>query len=125
MIGNVLILMTAVFSVIYLGACAYAHLASDSMIFPVPLASYIDDDEFIKLKSVDGEVISAYFLEADKPGPVILYSHGNGEDIGYIRPLLEEFQKKGVSAFAYDYPGYGTSTGKPSEQGVYAAADAA
>lgn len=125
MIGNVLILLIAVFSVIYVGACAYAQLVSDSIIFPVPPASYSDDDTIIKLETENGDRISAYFLEAANPAPVLLYSYGNAEDIGYIRPLLDEFRERGISSFAYDYPGYGTSSGKPSESSVYAAAAAA
>ena len=55
----------------------------------------------------------------------ILYSHGNAEDLGLIRPILHIVQNAGLSVFAYDYPGYGTSSGKPTEQSVYEAIDAA
>jgi len=125
MVGNILILFMAAFPVIYLGLCLYAYLVSDSMIFPVPGRSYADGPEILKLKTADGESVSAYFLQAPGSKDVLLYSHGNGEDIGYIRPLMNEFRERGVSVFAYDYPGYGTSTGRPSEESVYAAAEAA
>ena len=55
----------------------------------------------------------------------ILYSHGNAEDLGFIRPTLEILQQAGLSVFAYDYPGYGTSEGQPTERSVYQAIDAA
>ncbi|MFO8026250.1 MAG: alpha/beta hydrolase [Opitutales bacterium] len=125
MLVNILILLVAAFSAIYAGICLYAYYVSDSMIFPYPPASYADGPEILKLNASDGQIISATFLEAEGSGEVLLYSHGNGEDIGSIRPLLSEFRKRGVSVFAYDYPGYGTSTGQPSERGVYAAAKAA
>lgn len=125
MIGNLLILFLGVFSVSYLGLCAYAYFTSDSIIFPSPKASYSDGPDILKLKSADGETLSAYFLEAPGSKSVLLYSHGNGEDIGDAKVLLNQFQKRGISVFAYDYPGYGTSTGKATEAGVYAAADAA
>lgn len=51
---------------------------------------------------------------------VLLYSHGNAEDIGLIRPVLERLTETGASVFAYDYQGYGTSEGRPSEKGAYA-----
>jgi hypothetical protein len=38
---------------------------------------------------------------------------------------LEDLRAAGFAVFAYDYRGYGTSTGRPSERGVYADADAA
>lgn len=125
MIANLLILLLATFTVLYAGLCVYAYVISDSMIFPAPMATYEGDETILKLNSSDGETLSAYYLPADQSSKVLLYSHGNGEDLGDIRPLLNEFHKRGVSVFAYDYPGYGTSTGKPSEPGVYAAAEAA
>lgn len=125
MIGNALILLIAALSVGYTGACIYAFVVSDSMVFPVPTASYEDGPDILKLESSDGETLSAYFLEAPESKGVLLYSHGNGEDIGHVRPLLVEFQKRGISVFTYEYPGYGTSTGRPTEDGAYAAADAA
>jgi abhydrolase domain-containing protein 17 len=125
MLGHIFILLMAAFSVIYAGICLYAYCVSDSMIFPVVPPSYQDGPEILKLESSDGELISAYYLAATDSQEVLLYSHGNGEDIGHIRPLLAEFQRRGVSVFAYDYPGYGTSTGQPSESGVFAAAQTA
>lgn len=126
MLGNVLILLLVGFSVIYTGLCLYAYVISDSMIFPeLGAPSYADSPDIIKLETANGESISAYFLEAENSRKVLLYSHGNGEDLGHIRPLLRQFQQRGISVFAYDYPGYGTSTGRPSEAGVYAAAEAA
>ncbi|MEO0510401.1 MAG: alpha/beta hydrolase [Verrucomicrobiota bacterium] len=125
MIANILILLTAALTVIYAGACVYAYLMADSMIFPAPAKNYQDGPEIIKLKSDDGETISAYFLEAPGSEKLLFYSHGNGEDLGDIRPFLEEFQRRGISVLAYDYPGYGTSTGRPSETGVFNAAEAA
>ncbi|HEY4045261.1 MAG TPA: alpha/beta hydrolase [Acidobacteriaceae bacterium] len=50
----------------------------------------------------------------------LLMSHGNAEDIGQNRELYEEYRRRGFAVFAYDYRGYGTSTGTPTEQGIYA-----
>ncbi|HEY8240684.1 MAG TPA: alpha/beta hydrolase, partial [Kiritimatiellia bacterium] len=36
-----------------------------------------------------------------------------------VRPFLDELQWMGFSVFAFDYSGYGTSEGKPTESGVY------
>ena len=49
----------------------------------------------------------------------LLMSHGNAEDIGQNRNLYEEYRRRGFAVFAYDYRGYGTSTGTPTEQGIY------
>src|SRR5439155_21231421 len=76
--------------------------------------------EIVKLISKDGKQISAIFLPNEKAKYTILYSHGNAEDIGDIRPMLDGLKNLGFSVFAYDYQGYGTSQGKPTESNAYA-----
>lgn len=57
---------------------------------------------------------------------VLLYSHGNGEDIALLLRYLEDLAKyTGCDIFAYEYPGYSAAQGSPSEQGCYDAIDAA
>ncbi len=125
MILNVCILLTASLAVIYVAACVFAYFTADTLIFPVQASSYEDDESILKLQAADGELISAIYLPAEAAAPLLLYSHGNGEDLGDIRPHLERYQQAGIAVLSYDYPGYGTSTGRPSESGCYAAADAA
>ena len=125
MILNSIALLCLILAVAYLGGMVFAYVVADKMIFPYVGSTYPDSEELIKLTSSDGERIAAYHLPNDSSPHLLLYSHGNGEDIGDLRSLLETFQSKGVAVFAYDYPGYGQSTGTPSEAGVYAAAEAA
>lgn len=109
----------------YAGLNVYAALQSNALIFLAPPSSYADTASILKLKTSDGEIISAYYLPGLNSQRLLLYSQGNGEDIGMARSFLEVFQKQGISVLAYDYPGYGTSTGKPSERGCYRAIEAA
>jgi len=110
---------------------AYAVLAlfalffANRMIFPAPPASYRDTPDQTKLPSPDGEQITAVFLPNPSARYVLLYSHGNAEDLGTIEDHLRELRDHGWAVLAYDYPGYGTSTGRPSEAGCYAAIAAA
>src|SRR5688500_14887569 len=53
------------------------------------------------------------------------YFHGNAEDLGDLEPFLLALRDRGYAVFAFDYPGYGHSTGKPSEKTLYATARAA
>ena len=110
---------------LYAAFALYAWMFSDDLLFPAPPASYTDTAEIIKLRTADGARISAVYLENPQATHTILYSHGNGEDIGLVRFLLEDYRRFGFAVFAYDYHGYGTSEGKPSEAGVYADIDAA
>jgi abhydrolase domain-containing protein 17 len=125
MIANISILLLFTLGLAYLAGIIYAATFSDEMIFPDMPTTYQDGPNTFKLKADDGEQITATYLEAPGAKHLLLYSHGNREDLGYIRPLLEVFQAQGIAVLAYDYPGYGTSSGKASEAGVYAAVDAA
>ena len=102
-----------------------AFLVADRMIFLPPPATYADDGGVIKLRTADGVTISAVHLPNAAAAHTLLYSHGNAEDLGVLRPLLLRLRDIGFSVFAYDYRGYGTSEGRPSERGVYADIDAA
>ena len=119
-----LIKLLSVLAIVYLALLVFAIFASNSMIFPIPPASYHDEANTLKLKTNTGAQITTVYLEAPDSEQILLYSHGNGEDIGRILDFLKDFQRRGISVLVYDYPGYGTSSQKPSEPGVYAAVEA-
>ncbi|MEM9217557.1 MAG: alpha/beta hydrolase [Cyanobacteria bacterium P01_F01_bin.150] len=122
---------------IYLFFMAYVFVTADRMIFLPPQSSYTDTPEIIKvIEPSSSQAISATYLPAllpstadgdSRPEPLapvpytILYSHGNAEDLGLIRPVLHMLQDAGLSVFAYDYPGYGTSEGTATERSAYRA----
>jgi abhydrolase domain-containing protein 17 len=109
----------------YLALVLVGLFLSDKLIFQPQHSSYRDTREIIKLRTSDGKTISAIYLPNPAAKFTILYSHGNAEDIGDLRPWLEQLQASGFSVFAYDYHGYGTSEGTPSERNVYSDANAA
>jgi len=92
---------------------------TNSIMFPAPQASYKDARGIIKLESEKGVKISAIYLPNKKAKYTVLYSHGNAEDLGHILTYLKQYRQAGYSLFAYDYRGYGTSQGKPSETNTY------
>jgi fermentation-respiration switch protein FrsA (DUF1100 family) len=89
---------------------------SDSMMFQPRPSSYRDGPEILKLPSADGSTISARVLENKDARFTIIFSHGNAEDLGNLSGYLEEFRQHGFAVIAYDYSGYGTSSGKPTER---------
>ncbi|MBE9142490.1 alpha/beta hydrolase [Planktothrix mougeotii] len=111
--------------ILYVAVGAWAYFYSERLIFVPQPSSYVQTPEFLTLKTVKDVKITALSLPNSKAKYTILYSHGNAEDLGNNRFLLERFRQMGFAVFAYDYPGYGTSEGKPSEQGSYQAIDAA
>jgi len=93
---------------------------ADRLIFQPPTATYQDSPEIIKLPTRHQRQISALYLPHPAAYFTILYSHGNGSDLGTVRSNLEKMRSAGFAVFAYDYQGYGTSQGRPSEPNTYA-----
>jgi fermentation-respiration switch protein FrsA (DUF1100 family) len=98
---------------------------TDSIIFQPPSPGYRDDASVLKLTSADGARISAKYFPNANAKFTLLFSHGNAEDMGYDAGFLEDVRAAGFSVFAYDYQGYGTSEGKPSEKHLYEDSEAA
>ncbi len=98
--------------------CCGAFL-SDSMIFQPHPSSYRDGPEILKITTLSGRKISAMYLPNPSARFTLLVSHGNAEDVGDDRYWLEEVHRAGFAIFAYDYAGYGTSEGRPSEKAAY------
>ena len=56
----------------------------------------------------------------------VLFCHGNGGNLSWWGRVIENWHEHRSEAFLiFDYPGYGKSEGRPSEDGCYAAASAA
>lgn len=110
---------------IYLALFIFALFFSDRIIFQPPASGYQDTSAVLKLTSRNGKRLSAVYLPNEKARYTILYSHGNAEDLGGLRPILDEICKLGFNVFAYDYQGYGTSEGRASETCAYEDVEAA
>jgi alpha-beta hydrolase superfamily lysophospholipase len=50
---------------------------------------------------------------------VVLYFHGNKKNIGWYAKYAPNFTKNGYEVWMIDYPGFGKSTGKLTEQRLY------
>jgi len=67
----------------------------------------------------DGERLQAWSLEPAAPRAVVLYFHGNGGNLSIWAPILSGVVRHGFAVVAFDYRGFGSSTGRPTEQGLY------
>ena len=108
----------------------------NSIIYQPPPSTYRNlGSNFRKVKSGEEEIV-CYFRrfnsDNSRPAPIpsflIFYSHGNAEDLGEVSSrlnlfgrLLETYLRTPVSFIvtAYDYCGYGLSSGKPNEAIVF------
>ncbi len=97
------------------------------MIFQPPRFSrrHKTTEDLIRLKTADGETISALYIPNEKAKYVILASHGNAEDLATAHVFFNQLHQQGYAVLAYDYHGYGSSTGNPSEKTAYMDVNAA
>jgi fermentation-respiration switch protein FrsA (DUF1100 family) len=72
----------------------------------------------------DGERLQAWSIPHRDPRAVIVYFHGNGGNLSVWAPILAGIVQQGYSLLAFDYRGYGQSTGRPTERGLYLDVDA-
>jgi uncharacterized protein len=79
----------------------------------------------VTLRTEDGEALRGWLMRADPPRALVLYFHGNGGNLSVWLPILAGVVRHGYSVAAFDYRGYGLSSGSPSERGLYRDADAA
>lgn len=101
---------------VYLLLALVAVLFADRLIFIPPPSSYKNDHTGLRfMKTEEGESIAFIHMPAAQGMPTLLYSHGNAEDLAHSEALYEEFHASGLGVIAYDYPGYGLSTGTADE----------
>lgn len=86
----------------------------------------------VDLTSSDGVRLHGWFIPAAAdqatdapPRRTLLFLHGNAGNISHRRDSLLIFHRLGLDVLIISYRGYGRSTGHPSEDGLYADADAA
>ncbi|HUO05715.1 MAG TPA: alpha/beta fold hydrolase [Candidatus Binataceae bacterium] len=85
----------------------------------------LKDFSEVHLSTDDGVRIMGWVHPPAKGMPVILFFHGNGEQISNRAELFRQFADDGYGVFALEYRGYGNSDGSPSEEGLYSDARAA
>jgi len=82
--------------------------------------------EDVSFASADGTKLHGWYCKCETPRAIVLYAHGNGENIATRARLLRELlDKVKVSVFIFDYRGYGRSEGKATIDGALADARAA
>jgi pimeloyl-ACP methyl ester carboxylesterase len=124
-----------------------AWLFQDRMAFPAPTGALPDHIELqrlgaqqVELVMKNGTRLAGVYLPPRPTTPPggqavgrsttqrhagLLWFYGNGENIGAIWDIVVAWQPPGVGVLVVDYPGYGASGGRTTEQGVYEAADLA
>src|SRR5688572_30289484 len=80
----------------------------------------------VVLETSDREKIHAWFVYTnEKRRSTVVFCHGNAGNISSRLEKIHILCSLGFDVLIFDYRGYGQSTGRPSEKGTYADADAA
>ena len=125
----------AIAAAMYLAFLSLVYFNQRTLIYPGTMnrvnasAPNAEGAEVFKIETGEGAV-EAIFLPATGgaglgPKPVMIYAHGNGEVIDYWLTGLQSFRERGIGVLLVEYPGYGRSTGQPSEKSIGASMEAA
>jgi uncharacterized protein len=78
----------------------------------------------LTITTADGERIHVWHLPRADARAQVVYFHGNGGNLSMWSPILADLWRQGYDVIAVDYRGYGVSTGRPTESGLYRDVDA-
>lgn len=70
----------------------------------------------------DGLALRGWYKEAEKGKPILVYFHGNGDNLPATLHYHDLMTDKGLGVLLTTYPGYSGMGGKPSETANYTAA---
>jgi len=117
-------LVLLVFILALLGCIFYPRIESFFIFFPETELS-ITPDEFgmvyreVYFTADDGERLHGWFFPLKSEYPVILFCHGNAGNISHRLENVQLLLREKLQVFLFDYRGYGKSSGRPSERGIY------
>lgn len=78
-------------------------------------------DTSIQLNNISTSIV--HFYPSQKPKGVVLYCHGNQTNITRYAQYASLFTHLGYEVIMYDYPTYGKSVGKLTEENLYLQAE--
>jgi len=73
----------------------------------------------LSIATSDGERLRGWAIGPHVSRAHVVYFHGNGGNLSVWAPILAGIAGRGYAVLAFDYRGYGMSTGRPSERGLY------
>lgn len=127
-------LLVAALSVFALVGACWGLLSTHqrALLFPAPPLAGVPprpaDARSVWL-DVTGGRVEAWYLPptraADGPAPLLLFTHGNGELIDHWPGAFDKPRSWGMAVLLLEYPGYGRSSGRPSEGSILEATLAA
>ena len=101
----------------------FAHVVTRELLFVPGPASYGANESIVMIEAEDGTPLAVFWGPVAGAKRTVFYFHGNGEDLGQVGFILNNYRLQGVNVLSFDYRGYGLSEGSPSERLCYADAN--
>ena len=73
----------------------------------------------VYITTEDNELLQCFFVANKSSKKIVIYFHGNAGNIYDRLPELIDLSRTGANILGVGYRGYGKSSGKPSEKGIY------
>lgn len=89
---------------------------------PADLGIYYEDVYF---NTSDGVRLNGWYVPYPGSNRTVLFCHGNAGNMGSRTELVGMLGRMELNVFVFDYRGFGSSGGEPSEEGTYRDAEAA
>ena len=123
--------LAALAALVYAGAVALLAFQQRDFIYQpsgaalTPAEAGLSDAERIRIRTLDGETLSAWLRPPAEGRALILYFHGNAGSLAARAQRFAQLTQRGDGLLAIEYRGYPGSTGAPGEEGLLRDADAA
>ncbi|NIP24846.1 MAG: alpha/beta fold hydrolase [Phycisphaerae bacterium] len=123
--GSMLITIFIVLFVAYWGMGIILYIMQPHFLYcPVREVVYTPEElgmdfEDVVFKTDDGLSLNGWYIPAENSHMTVLFCHGNGGNIMHRLDSINIFYNLGLNCFIFDYRGYGSSEGKPGEEGTY------
>ena len=127
----------------YAAICAVTYAAQRFIIYPAPAVLRNPTTVARRVNLPGGNRSGSFYLRYDNhhgggkgkdigkgigkgtDRPIVVYFHGNGEQVGDLGALADTFSEMGLQTCMVEYPGYPGTTGSSSETHLLQAAEAA
>ena len=129
MVHTAMIISAIVIVVLYIVLCPRINYAfyRPLLFHPVPFDKPADAEapllegvvgKDVSFKNVNGDMLYGWYFHKPDSEYTVLFSHGNGGNVGYRTDTCSLLLDAGLSVMIYDYRGYGNSHGLPTVEGV-------
>jgi fermentation-respiration switch protein FrsA (DUF1100 family) len=91
----------------------------DQLTPELPPPRWAGGSEEVWMQCEDGVKVHGLWWAEPAEGPVILFLHGNAQEVYSWAPVHMDLESTGCRLLLIDYHGYGKSGGEPHEAGLY------